>query len=418
MADLLTLVRQDTKVSRVASTHGGEYAGPCPFCGGEDRFRCWPDHPEGGGQWWCRQCGRGGDLIAYRVERGDLTPQEAGRLRHGTGGDPQQPPREREPRETPTRAPVRHAADAPDAAWREKARAFADYCASALWEDGHEGLEHLRGRGLTDATINTWGLGWHERSRRRDWAGTRVYLPRGVVIPWTVGGDVWHVKVRLFETWKGREAPKYIRAKGGTPTLFGLDHVEGKRVVVICEGELDAALLWQEAGDLVDVVAIGTKGAKAEPRGLAHLVGASRWLLALDADAEPEAEVWSEYSARVHRIRPLTGNDITDFHQAGGDLRAWVEHHLERLGWPGLEAEAEAILEAGDLADIGTRRRYAQIAQRLGWRCSGGTWSEWAELVNNDRLAAVEARLQEQAAEIDIAERRVTQLELAHGVGE
>jgi len=83
MKDLLTLVRQDTAIDHVASTHGGEYAGPCPFCGGEDRFRCWPDHPEGGGgQWWCRQCDRGGDLIAYRVERGELTPQEAGRLRH------------------------------------------------------------------------------------------------------------------------------------------------------------------------------------------------------------------------------------------------------------------------------------------------------------------------------------------------
>jgi DNA primase len=33
---------------KVASTGGGEYAGPCPFCGGINRFRCWPTKGEGG----------------------------------------------------------------------------------------------------------------------------------------------------------------------------------------------------------------------------------------------------------------------------------------------------------------------------------------------------------------------------------
>ena len=40
---------------RVASTGGGEL-GPCPFCGGFDRFSVQPNHPEGG-RWYCRQCG-------------------------------------------------------------------------------------------------------------------------------------------------------------------------------------------------------------------------------------------------------------------------------------------------------------------------------------------------------------------------
>ena len=78
----------------------------------------------------------------------------------------------------------------------------------------------------------------------------------------------------------------------------------------------------------MDVVAIGTKGAKIEPKGLAHL-RAPRWLLALDADADEEADVWREYSGRVKRIRPLVGNDLTDMHNEGGDLRAWIEYHLE-----------------------------------------------------------------------------------------
>lgn len=41
--DLLSLIQRDVRLKRVAGTHGGEYAGPCPFCGeGEDRLRVWP----------------------------------------------------------------------------------------------------------------------------------------------------------------------------------------------------------------------------------------------------------------------------------------------------------------------------------------------------------------------------------------
>ena len=37
--DLLAIIQQDTQLKKVANTNGSEYAGPCPFCGGQDRFR-------------------------------------------------------------------------------------------------------------------------------------------------------------------------------------------------------------------------------------------------------------------------------------------------------------------------------------------------------------------------------------------
>ncbi len=49
---------------KVSSTNGGEYASPCPGCGGHDRFRSWPEQGDGGG-WWCRRCGKSGDIIEY-----------------------------------------------------------------------------------------------------------------------------------------------------------------------------------------------------------------------------------------------------------------------------------------------------------------------------------------------------------------
>jgi hypothetical protein len=295
---------------------------------------------------------------------------------------------------------VRPTVNAPPIAWQDQALVFCNYCQKKLFESDNPGLEHLHGRGLDDSTIGAWGLGWHDRDRWRDpgkWAlgeGKRIYLPRGVVIPWAVDRAIWHVKFRRFAA-----DPKYIRIRGGTPTLYGLEHLAGKAAVVICEGELDAVLLHQEAGDLVDVVAVGTKAAKAEPKGLAHLLEASRWLLALDRDAEAEAETWAEYSGRVRRIRPLEGNDLTDFHNAGGDLRAWIEYHLGTDGrLDALEAaltetetrldmvtdaledqeaeilaEAEALL-AGGLEDPRDRRRYRELMQVMGWWWHGEGW--------------------------------------------
>jgi DNA primase len=50
--DLLALLGRDTRLRKVATTAGGEWAGPCPFCGGRDRFRAQPFL----GVWWCCQC--------------------------------------------------------------------------------------------------------------------------------------------------------------------------------------------------------------------------------------------------------------------------------------------------------------------------------------------------------------------------
>lgn len=49
-------------------TNGGEFKGPCPWCGGTDRFIVWPNHPSGRGRYWCRQCRKGGDAITFLRE--------------------------------------------------------------------------------------------------------------------------------------------------------------------------------------------------------------------------------------------------------------------------------------------------------------------------------------------------------------
>ena len=76
--NLLDSYRELTGVEakKQADKDGGEYAGPCPICGGKDRFRIWPNKGKGG-MWWCRQCDRHGDHIAFWKEVGGITYAQA-----------------------------------------------------------------------------------------------------------------------------------------------------------------------------------------------------------------------------------------------------------------------------------------------------------------------------------------------------
>ena len=333
--DILSLIEKDTSLKRTAGTKGGEWAGPCPFCGGTDRLRVWPNHPEGRGQWWCRQCGKQGDAIDYVRARDNVGYREACEALgvdpnggQGTRMAQKKAHVARRERIKPTLSPAPEA-DGPTYDLGE-ALVAVEMCGRILWADpGARALEYLVGRGIQEDTAKTWGLGFNPEARKIG----GLWIERGLVIPGWVGYIPWYLKIR-----KGSGDPKYVQVKGSKPALYGLDMLVGRPVVIICEGELDAILLWQEAGDLVDVVALGSKGAQPAIPFLGRLIGASRWLVCLDNDAEAEAAKWGEWSARVRRIRPLQGNDVTDFHEGGGDLRRWVTYHLERLRVPMEEA--------------------------------------------------------------------------------
>ena len=61
-ADLVALAERHTTLKRAS---GREWAGPCPRCGGDDRFHVGAG-AEGEGWWACRQChSKRGDAIAF-----------------------------------------------------------------------------------------------------------------------------------------------------------------------------------------------------------------------------------------------------------------------------------------------------------------------------------------------------------------
>lgn len=330
--DLLTLVGQDVSLSRKANTHGGEYAGPCPFCGGVDRFRVWPyaERP----RWWCRRCQQSGDTVGYVALREKLSRAAAsaqlGLATEGwvSRGVPITPPEPVQP---------------PPAAWKAAADTFVNECYDRLWSaTGAIALRFLRARYGLDERHLVWGmLGYNDREQyipRAAWGlepkqviepgGRRrlvhdLWLPRGIVIPWLIVADIWKIMIR-----RPTGEPKYVQVPGGSNALYGADGLRPTKPAVLCEAALDALVVKQVAGDLITPVASGTTGARSL-HWIIKLAQTPLVLLAFDQDSggdSPEA-YWSEVLARSAVWRPYV-DDPAAMHAAGMSVRAWVEAGL------------------------------------------------------------------------------------------
>jgi DNA primase len=328
MLDLLTLVSTASPLRKVALTDGGEWAGACPWCGGDDRFRVWPEAERP--HYWCRGCQRQGDRIQWLRDHDGLSyPEAAHAAGHpvSTGAAPAHP--------------TRQAADAapPAVAWQERARVVVQEAAAALWSPvGARALGYLQEqRGLSAATIRAAQLGYLPAERYEPpaaWGldGERhVWLPAGLVIPCEAQGALWYAKIR-----RPSGEPKYIAPRGWRPALYGADTLAGRPLLVLTEGELDALLLRQAAGDLIDVATLGSASQRLSGRWLSCLLPAQRVLAVYDQDMAGQrgAAALAALSARVRRVRPLDGKDLTEQWQRGGDLRAWAEYQCARHGPP------------------------------------------------------------------------------------
>jgi putative DNA primase/helicase len=74
--DLLAEIEQDSRLKRTSSSRGGQYNGPCPWCGGIDRFRVQPNFGPYG-FFACNQCGRSGSAIDYLMLRRGSSKRQA-----------------------------------------------------------------------------------------------------------------------------------------------------------------------------------------------------------------------------------------------------------------------------------------------------------------------------------------------------
>lgn len=342
LIDLGALIEADGVTLR--GRPDGERHGPCPKCGGTDRFRV---KRYDGRDWFaCRQChDKPGDAIDYlRWLHGLTYPEALARL--GIAGNATPPTTRPARRARPVDAlgkPIPDRLDDPPSAdWQTGARALVDDCAARLWSPaGARALSYLREkRLLTDATLTAYGIGYNDADRWLTWGKLRVFAARGLTIPTDYGGDLWRVNIR-----RPVGAPKYQAVTGSRVQLFNGDALASRLVgAAVCAGEFDAMLAQQAVRVGAVAVTFGseTKTPTWEAR---YLLRGRRVVIVYDADATGEAGArrWREYAPWAEIVKP-TAHDLTDMARAGANVGDW----LRVLFAPPLPADLEAVAAIPD----------------------------------------------------------------------
>ena len=341
MNDLLGLVEsRGIRMRKVGNKHGGEYHGPCPFCGGEDRFAVWPHQRSNicEGTFWCRGgntpgngCGKRGDTVNFIMQTSGISFKDACyRLNI--------PLPESKALRTPAAAPAERRADQtkmiepPNAIWRTKARAFVETAYNAIW-DHPDVIDWLVARGIPESAIGRYGLGWNAKDYYRpravwglppelkeDGRERKLWLPPGLVIPQVMkGGEIWRIRIRR----EGEAKPKYWAVPGSAMGCLVL----GKgRVAVVVEAELDTIAVAIAAGDLVTAVGLGSAQLRPDTATAALLRNSIDILFALDFDRPGAKELkwWQEHYPKSRPWPVPDGKDPGEAVKAGEDLRAWI----------------------------------------------------------------------------------------------
>jgi len=331
-------------------SRGKEYCGPCPGCGGKDRFVMWPDAKGTGGGFNCRGCGCGGDAIQFLMDFDKLTyPQACDKL--GVKLDPKAPTTPRLPRAVAGESFTPRTALAPADVWRAKAQILADHAHELLLKTPAQ-LEWLAARGITESTAVERRLGWVAKDyyRAREAWGLepvikesgqpkKLWIPQGLTIPFSVDDVLRRVRIRRWGQLGEQDARYYVVPTA--PAGSGMDtwiSREGAAVYVVVESELDGVLVAQEAGDLVGVIALGSAKTKPDARASRSLSGAGLILVSTDFDDAGGQAFWSapknqpelggwwprNFPNSARWMVPM-GKDPGEYVQDhGGCVRSWV----------------------------------------------------------------------------------------------
>ena len=331
MINLLQLIGADVRLKKSAATEGGEWKGPCPFCGGKDRFWVQPKYGKSG-RWRCRQCDRGGDAYRYVMEKQGVGFREAKHIIEG------EPILRRAPAlkpETPKPDKV-YGSEKPS--WQTAVREFVRDSANVA-DDTPTFWDWVAKRGISQSVAVAAELGASKAAYQKG----SVSFYRGIVIPIYEGARIAACKVR---TGKGQ----YFHIKGGDGTaVYGLDKLPRNpgtgiawagNVAILVETELDALMLrsvlaraddpqYRIALGCVTPLALGS--ATGGRKKSADIIGgAAAVLVALDADeaGDKASEWWTQRGAK--RLRP-TEKDPGEMYEIGGGpaVLKWIQKGLD-----------------------------------------------------------------------------------------
>ena len=333
-----------------------EWASPCPFCGGKDRFQIWPDEGEGRGYYWCRQCDAKGDGIQFLRDFADMSYGDACKRVGVTPVANLRAPALTKKKAVEPFEPVRPDEGAKPqldtAKWRARANDFVAWASEQL-RKAPEQLAWLAARGIDAGSARRYRLGYNPGEKglnciirprvvwglppvkRKDGKDKQFWLPRGIVVPQLSGEDVQRLRIRRLDADRQLFRPehKYHVVEGSSMDVLWLPCMNPRpeqAVAVVVESELDAILLHILAGDLFHCMASMTSNIRRLPVDVyEQLQSCLCILVALDCDAAG-ADGWPRWQETFPRAKrwPVpagAGKDPGEAFSRGENLRLWLQ---------------------------------------------------------------------------------------------
>ena len=319
--DLTVLAGRYTTLRRESAV---EMAGPCPRCGGDDRFHVKADW------FFCRQCNtKGGDVIAFmQWLNGYSFPDACAALSGGsmpvvTNG---------------IATPKKQAKQPTYTLALGNAQQIAKTASAALLDSpaGEAGRVYLESRGLYSEAWETFGLGYTLASLPGTWNAEitthSTSKQSAICIPWVLSsGAIPAIRYRFIATQAYTDTNGKLRTEKQTAQkgsafagrLFGGCGLSGPgdgRSLVLTEGEINAMSVWQATSGAVDVLSMGSESAHLSESAIKAIQRYSRVIVWVDRESVAKKCLQKLPGALV--FKSPNGNDASDW------LRLGVLHEL------------------------------------------------------------------------------------------
>lgn len=346
-----------------------ELAGPCPKCGGDDRFHVTADW------FFCRHCHeQHGDAIEFvRWAEGLNFRQAIERL---TGAAL--------PAQITKRTPDPKNAGRNDPEWQKRAAVLVEQAHRSLMvgDKGEPGRAYLLGRDLPLDSWLAFQVGYTGNATLPGTEG-KQHAP-AIVIPWIVGGKVRAVRYRFLQVQEYTDTKGNPRKEKQTAltdstfagVLYGghalITGIERLKTLLIVEGEINAISCWLVGKDTrLDVLSLGSESATLPPAMIDHARQYGRVLTWLDK-GERAKEVMAKLPG-AYGLQSPRGRDANDLLQHGL-LAAFLAEVRYRVAQSNQEKEGLYwVLRdyVQDKSDPALTQVIDQIAASLGMPSNG-----------------------------------------------
>ena len=309
--DLLELASTYTTLHRNSRS---DWAGPCPRCtASTDGFHVY--QKGGAWRWQCFTCHeRYDDVIGFIRWLNNCDFRRAVEILTGD-----ELPRGTRPAVPAPKAQQPSDYDWQSASWQRDAQAALTAAQAALFDDlaGRAGRAYLEGRGLHSGAWVAYGLGYSHAVSVPGTEGKEKAA--AIAIPWIVGDALRGIRYRFLEKQGPHKQSAFYGSRFGR-VLYGGQLVERNRFegrsLVLCEGEINAASVWQVAADTrLDVLSLGSESQVISDAMLTAIRRYRTVLLWLDSASHARGKLEQLPSATA--FQSPGGKDANDLLQAG-----------------------------------------------------------------------------------------------------